>query len=279
MALSRYISRILDFDFHIMSVVRVLGSRAAGKTTYLTALASFAKKQANFSVTPINDEAKKLANWAENILEQGGRLTPTDAEKSPNELPSYLFLIEGKQRFQKQRIDLSIRDYSGEIFEKMAQDSILDQKTQSHINSCLNKDITGCLIILTAWEKSEDNKYRKALDYFTRTMEIRKRDQNLRLALVMGKCERGEIWPGRIEPETDLFDLYLPSTKKLLEARIPSKNLGFFAVSAFGVLGKNDPRPNRIDEYGKEGTHAVLRDPELWQPYNLLAPIFWAGRL
>ncbi len=262
-----------------MSVVRVLGSRAAGKTTYLTALSGYSKKQGNFTFTPVNDEAKKLASWSENILEQGGRLTPTNTEKGLGEMPSYLFFIEGKRGFKKYRVDLSVRDYSGEIFEKMAQDGTLDTKTESHIKSCLYKDITGCLIMLTAWEKSEDNKYKKALDYFTRIMERRNRSQDLRLALVMGKCERGEIWPGRIEPKTDLFDLYLPLTKQLLETRIPGKNLQFFAVSAFGVLGPNDPRPNRIDEIGKEGTHAVLRDPELWKPYNLLEPIIWAGKL
>lgn len=64
----------------------------------------------------------------------------------------------------------------------------------------------------------------------------------------MSKCERGEIWPGRIEPEVDIFHQHLPGTTKLLQNRLKN-NVRFFAISTFGVLDKyNDPRPNRKSE-------------------------------
>ncbi len=39
----------------------------------------------------------------------------------------------------------------------------------------------------------------------------------------MSKCERGEIWPGRVDPETDLFGVYLKKTLKTLKKDIPKK--------------------------------------------------------
>jgi len=258
-----------------MGNIRVIGPREAGKTTYLSALASFGKKDKQFSVTPINDDSKKLLELAENILKGGERLEPTDAQQRVDEIPDYLFLIKGKKGLKNYKIDLNVKDYSGEIFEKLAQNNELDEKTQDYINHCLMKDVSGCLVMLTGWEKGEDRKYKKAFEHLIKLMDSRQRLKNLRLAIVMSKCERGEIWPGRIEPKTDLFSLHLPETKELLEETIPAKNLGFFAVSAFGVLGKNDPRPNRIDEVGRNGRQAVLRDTERWQPYNLLEPLYW----
>jgi len=258
-----------------MGVIRIIGSRSAGKTTYLSALANFGKKEKGYNVIPINDESRKLLSWSENILEQGGRLTPTDAERNVDELPDYVFLIESKRGLKKNKFELNVKDYSGEIFEKLAEEVELDQKTQQYINSCLIRDVCGCLIMLTAWEKGEDRKYKKALDHFIHLINLHQRSKDLRLAIVMGKCERGEIWPGRIDPKTDLFGLHLPDTTDLLLDKVPSRNLRFFALSAFGVLAKNDPRPNRIDEIGKEKNHAVLRDPECWQPYNLIEPLCW----
>ena len=264
-----------------MGNIRVIGSRSAGKTTYLAALANFGKrgdkgkKGKEFSITPVNDEAKKLLNWAEDILEQGGRVAPTDAQQEVDELPDYLFSIKGKKGFKSYKIDLNVKDYSGEIFERLGEGTELDPKTQEYIDNCLMKDVSGCLIMLTAWEKGEDRKFKRALDNFIKQMDSQQRVKDLKLAVVMSKCERGEIWPGRIEPKTDLFGVHLPSTKELLEERLPAKNLGFFALSAFGVLGKNDPRPNRISELGKERVHAVLRDPDHWTPYNLIEPLYW----
>jgi hypothetical protein len=94
----------------------------------------------------------------------------------------------------------------------------------------------------------------------------------------MSKCERGEIWPGRIDPETDLFSVHLPQTLHTLKERILPKNLRLYAMSTFGVLGRNNPRPNRIDLLGKEGTASVLREAARWRPYNLIEPLYWLSK-
>jgi hypothetical protein len=92
----------------------------------------------------------------------------------------------------------------------------------------------------------------------------------------MSKCERGEIWGGRLDPEADLFKIRLPKTYRLLKERLKNK-VKFFACSAYGILGKNDPRPNR---FYKSGVHhaehkAYLRDYDNWNPYGVIEPIYW----
>jgi hypothetical protein len=41
------------------------------------------------------------------------------------------------------------------------------------------------------------------------------------------------------------------------------------------VLRRDDPRPNRTDEMGYDGRKSVLRQTKLWQPYGMMAPLYW----
>ncbi len=109
-------------------------------------------------------------------------------------------------------------------------------------------------------------------------MDSHERSNDLRIAVAMSKCERGELWPGRLDPEIDLFDVHLPKTKATLCRKIPPKNLQFYAISTFGVLRRNDPRPNRVDELGREGYLSVLREPSHWRPYGMISPLYWLSK-
>jgi hypothetical protein len=135
-------------------------------------------------------------------------------------------------------------------------------------------DVEGCLILLSEWQRGQDKFYRRVFEEFINLMGLQGRSENLRLAIAMSKCERGELWPGRIEPELDIFEQHFPETKQLLESKIPAKNLKFFALSTFGVLKRTDPRPNREnDRYNIR--KSSLRDPDIWRPYGIIAPIYW----
>jgi Double-GTPase 1 len=264
-----------------MGNIRVLGSKSSGKTTYLAALAySPENKKKNveksyFEVQAIGDDAKKLANQAENIICEGDNLDVTVLEVGGvSRMPDYTFRIEVNFPFQKQRtIDLNVRDYPGEIF-----DDIISSKPehQPFIEECLTASVEGCLILISEWGRGQDRFYRQAFEQFINLMDNEGRSDNLRLAVVMSKCERGELWPGRIEPKIDIFEQHFPETKNLLESRfkLSPQNLEFFALSTFGVLHRNDPRPNRVNE-GTSDTKSTLRKPEIWQPYGMIAPIYW----
>ena len=145
--------------------------------------------------------------------------------------------------------------------------------------------------MLTDWRSEQDARlYEPALDRLLRELSERAAVNskiNIRIALVMAKCERGELWPGRLDPAEDLFKVRLPKTYRLLTEQLPFNRLHFFACSAFGVLsdrlGDRDPRPNRYvpDDGSSAEFNAYLRDPSAWQPFGLISPIYWlsTGRL
>jgi hypothetical protein len=261
-----------------MGNIRVIGPRTSGKTTYLAALAYWPdgrgkiNKNSYFKIQPIGDDTKKLVDNAENIISQGAALEATTVKGGIDEMPIYSFFIEVSLRFQsKKTINLTVRDYPGEIFDDLLESTAVHQP---FIDECLMADVEGCLILISEWQKGQDKFYRRVFEQFINLMEIQGRSDNLRLAIVMSKCERGELWPGRIEPDTDLFEQHFPETKQLLQSKISAKNLEFFALSTFGVLRRNDPRPNRVNDENNI-RKAALRKPDNWQPYGMIAPIYW----
>ena len=266
-----------------MGNIRIIGPRSSGKTTYLAGLAYWPEKQSQsnkssyFEVEAIGD-AKKLKEKAEDIIRQGESLAPTEIAGGIYEAPLYQFNIQLK-RFWKKRdeINLVVRDYPGEIFDELA-DGSSNPLHEEFLEECLMKDVVGCLVLLTDWTKGTDLFYSRVLDEFVELMNLSGRLNDLRLAVAMSKCERGELWSGRLEPEIDIFGLHLPRTKQILRSKIPPQNLQFYAISTFGVLKRNDPRPNRKDVPGKDGRKAVLREPNRWRPYNMIDPLYWLSK-
>lgn len=265
-----------------MGNIRVIGPRGSGKTTYLASLAYWPDKKRtggqakNYNVQPLNEDTKQLAEKAENIILEGEALEPTVVQVGGiDDLPFYSFKIEINHWLKKRdEINLAVRDYPGEIFDELESSSV-NPLHQEFIDECLIKDVVGCLILLTEWKAGTDKFYSRVIERFTEYMDTHDRINDLRIAVAMSKCERGELWPGRLDPEIDLFNLHLPKTKATLESKIPSQNLRFFALSTFGVLRRNDPRPNRVDEWGTEGRHSVLREASLWRPYGMISPLYW----
>lgn len=272
-----------------MGNICVIGPRASGKTTYLAALAYWQNqlhsthKDQNFTIMPQNPESRELAEKAELILCQGMDFEPTvvgQEIKTVDDLPLYSFAIETKTNFWRkipERIDLVARDYPGEIFEKIADKQLNDPIVKGFVDECFN-DVTGCLILLTGWEKGSDSFYNRVMQQFIKFMDDYGRSHDFKLAVAISKCERGEIWSGRIDPETDLFSVHLPKTQNTLKQTMLPHNLQFFALSTFGVLGRNDPRPNREDRIVQGEPASVLRDIPRWKPYNMIEPLYWLSK-
>jgi energy-coupling factor transporter ATP-binding protein EcfA2 len=263
----------------------VIGPTAAGKTTYLAALSYFKEhKQGKklFTVNPQNPATRILAEKAENILKQAADLDRTvigQEIESVDDLPFYSFGITAKPYWYSstETFQLTARDYPGEVFEAIASPSARKPIHEDFINECFT-DVIGCLIMLTGWEPGTDNFYNRIMKQFLKLMDERGRSQNLKLAIVMSKCERGEIWPGRLDPEIDLFAVHLRETTKTLRAKVIPQNLRFFALSTLGVLCRDNPRPNREDRMKGEEPASVIRQPNSWQPYNLIEPLYWLSK-
>lgn len=261
-----------------MGNIRVIGPEGSGKTTYLAALAYQPNRleKLKYQIQAINEDTKKLAEKAETIILEGESLEPTGVlVKTIDDVPVYSFNIRIKTLLNgEKQINLVLRDSPGEIFDGLESGETNPIHTE-YIDECLAKDVAGCLIMLTEWKQATDKHYSRVLQRFIELMDSQGRINDLRLAVAMSKCERGELWPGRLEPEIDLFQTYLPKTTKILKDKIPARNLNFYAISTFGVLGRNDPRPNRVTEWGTDGINSVLREAKPWRPYNLIAPLYW----
>lgn len=270
-----------------MGNISVIGPRSSGKTSYLAALAQWSVLghglyQHKFDVQAIGEDAERLSQKAEAIIREGASLEPNDIQGGVYSMPTYTFRIKVKQWLQKpEAIDLAVKDYAGEIFEDLASGN-LSSSHESFIQDCIRDDISGCLVLVTEWERGRDGFYEKVMQNFLRQMDRylneNSRKEPFRLAIAMSKCERGELWPGRLEPEVDLFNTYLPRMTALLRKRLPDDSLSFHAISTFGVLDRNDPRPNRVDEIGREGRNSVLRAASVWRPYGMLAPLYWLSK-
>lgn len=259
-----------------MGNIVIVGPRSSGKTTYLAALSYLPKliqeksKKNRFTVEAVNDDAIKLQTKAENLIRSGISLSPTNVPTA-FQLPSYSFQIEIKQ----ESLNLVVKDYAGEIFDSL-DSSMMQKEHEEYWEECFRKDQQGCLLLLVNWQKSNDREYSQKIKYLIKLLDYHQRNDNFRIAVVMSKCERGELWSGRIEPEIDIFKAHLPETKSILEKSINPNNFKFYALSSFGVLDRHrDPRPNRIDDQGTDDEFSILREPDAWEPYNLIAPLYW----
>lgn len=267
-----------------MGNICIIGPRGSGKTTYLAALAYWPQRGKNteayprFTMQAVSEDARKLKDKADRIIRNGAAMKPTEIDgievSSVDDLPYYLLRLEIKRRFrQPEPIDLAVRDYPGEVFHELSGGQRSDLY-QDFISESLAADVVGCLVMLPDWEPGTDDDYSRMVDHFLLEMDTHNRLTDLRLAVVMSKCERGEIWPGRLDPSDDLFGVHLSRTRNILRDQMPPQNLRFFALSTFGVLEPKDPRPNRMDE-GQGAKGAVLRQSEQWRPYGMLAPLYW----
>ncbi|MDJ0510290.1 MAG: hypothetical protein QNJ64_13705 [Crocosphaera sp.] len=279
--------------------IAIIGPRASGKTTYLAALLHHAEKKmltnkkSSYTVTAQTLEARQLQRAAEQLLKGGVELEPTKLGyniQTVYDLPFYSFTIERNiSVFNKlfnvvnglfnhkrisEKFQITTRDYPGEIFDDLAESNLLGDDKEAFVKDCFD-DKRGGLMMLAAWKSGSDIYYHSLLNNFLHIMNLTGNTEDYKMAVVMSKCERIELWPGRLNPEFDLFEVHLPKTRALLRKYLPSENLKFYAISSFGVLGENDPRPNRmnINQYGL--VESVLRETSKWQPYNIVEPLYW----
>jgi hypothetical protein len=271
--------------------IRVIGARSSGKTTYLATLAvlpsGLLQKYPNLEVIPRNDEATALRKRALDTITNQGKIAGDafDADQLHN-LKDYDFLIKiprGKKRSSIE-LELLAKDFPGEFFEHIP---IPHQwkKITPWVDDLFTT--VSWMVMMTDWEPERDTSL--YLPAFTKLCEeIREREirnpeiEKLRIAVVMAKCERGELWPCRLDPDEDLFEVRLPETYKHLTKTLTPDRLQFFACSAFGVLGSRrdrdfDPRPNCYlpDDGSPEEKNAYLREPDRWYPYGLIPPLYW----
>lgn len=267
--------------------ITLIGPRASGKTTYLSALAYFPERHyhkeatAPFVVMPSNPGAIKLKKDAQTKIKGGS------GHKATSEIASdYSFHIAVNCAKPPVSIVLNAVDFPGEGLDYI-------DRPNSQYRKYLERKLTeqgqdqSFLIMLGDWVPPEsDSALSGVFETFAQVIKDSGNPDDMaswRFAVVMNKCERGELWPLRHDPRRDIFQRFLPDTKAALEDflmtfRIPPSNLEFFAMSTFGVL-EHSPIPNRKkvsrDSSPDAPDQDILREGQKWRPYGLIEPLYW----
>ena len=278
-------STILKKQQLIGNDIRIIGSRKSGKTTYLASLLRLPEELKTqfpgLKITPTSDDAEELIGKAKNILEKGAVFAGNDIGDEP--YFSFNIQIPTTKNSPGITLGLNVKDYSGETFEFAAIPHKASE-FQEYVEDWLTAK--SWMIMLTDWDASNDTKlYAPALNRLLTELSeqanVNETLNQLRVAVVISKCERGELWPCRLDAEEDLFRVRLKETYKVLKDKLPPSRLRFFACSAFGVMGdssgQHDPRPNRyIPNDGSSAEFsAYLREVDAWKPFGLISPLYW----
>lgn len=272
------------------AVIRVIGYRSSGKTTFMAALARWPNTSSNSpvqSVTATNEGGQELINKARNILEQGEQLEFTRLDANANEIIDYNINIKLKDKFSWRNpklgkgnriIDLNIscKDYAGEFFNDLLQPTN-NPRLDSYLEDCVMSD--GIALLIDGASHTMDAEYAMGLDKFLKALdrneiEARKR----RIAVILTKAEHGEVFATRDRPANITVSRRFAQVYQTLQLWHDSKagKIEFFTASAFGTLGNQYLEPNStIIRRGAEGTTAVIKTPKLWRPFGLISPLYW----
>lgn len=271
--------------------IRIIGDRASGKTTYLTALAYWPNHNANEStiqsIEPFDAETGKLYEMAQTFLEQGKPLAPTQNTDDPEDMPLYTFLIDLKPKFNlfnrkknNLRIQLSCREYGGELFYDLTNAELFENTTQPtaiklnfYLDDCASA--SGLMLLLEGQERAKDAMYSKALNIMKEQLTIRLANnnqptKNQRIAIVLTKAEQGAVWGNRKDILGFLQRKFPKTSSTLRNWSIQWKcPIEYFVCSAFGII----PGVNKPNVQG--GTTGTIAQPQFWKPFGLVSPLYW----
>jgi GTPase SAR1 family protein len=272
------------------ATIRVVGDRASGKTTYMAALARWPNANPSSpveTVNPFNDDGEKLIEKAQNLLEHGLSLAPTELGQSASQdLPDYGIRIVLKGQFSwrnpkvkagSQLVNLVIncKDYSGEFFKDLLH-RMNDPQLQDYMEDCVNAN--GILLLLDGNANRKDQDYANSIDKFLIALDrVSLEAGKRRVAMVLTKCEQPELWVNRHKPR-EMTHMRFPQICRRLDAwqTIGGGQVEYFAASALGMLGSAYPAPNAVKtSCDRGGVAAVLKDPKRWRPFGLVGPIYW----
>jgi Double-GTPase 2 len=272
------------------AIIKVIGYRSSGKTSFMAALARWPNANPNSpvqSVTATNEESQELIDKARNILEQGEQLEMTKLDADANEAKDYNLSIKLKDKFSWRNpqvgennrtidLNLSCKDYAGEFFTDLLQ-ATNNSRLDSYLEDCVLAN--GIALLIDGSSHRMDAEYALGLDKFLRALDLNELEtRERRIAVILTKAENGEIFATRDKPAKITVSRRFPNVYERLQAWHNSKagKVEFFRASAFGTLGSNPPEPNTtIIRRGVEGTTAVIRKPKLWKPFGLISPLYW----
>ncbi|MEC4818183.1 MAG: hypothetical protein SAK29_33670 [Scytonema sp. PMC 1069.18] len=271
------------------AVLRVIGDRSSGKTTYMASLARWPNADPLSpvqSVIPVNEAGEELITKAQNLLEQGLALEPSNLDTSASNAKDYTLRITLKGQFswknpkttigsQLVNLNISCKDYAGEFFADLLHQAGSSQLLD-YLDDCLLA--TGILFLVDGNSRRKDLEYAAGLEKFLTALD--RADiggEKRRISLVLTKCEQTELWVNRHKPAF-IAEARFPQVYRKLQTwqQMGAGTVEYFTASAFGMLGNNFPEPNvHLLSRTRDGVAAVIKDPKRWRPFGLVAPMYW----
>lgn len=264
-------------------VLRVIGDRASGKTTYMASLARWPNADPDSpvqAVTAVDEGGEDLISKAQNILEQGLELERTYLENisQVTDCTLQITLKEKKINSPLFNLNISSKDYSGEFFDDLLHQG-KNPQLEEYLEDCLQAN--GIMFLVDGSSRRKDLEYANGLDKLLLALD--RNDINgskRRIALVLNKCEQSDLWVNRDKPGF-LASARFPQVCRKLQAwqQMGGGEIEFFTASAFGMLGNKYPEPNvNLLNRSRGGVRAVIKNPKLWRPFGLVAPIYWLAK-
>ncbi len=267
-----------------MTIIIGIGSSASRLSTYLATLAYHQKHQVKYlkvlscQVTPISADERKLSYKAENILKEQVMLEAGKLYHSFCQHPFYSFTItlEIKGLFwakNTEEVSFGIYDMPDNLLRDIKEFSSSHSFTEYYDD--LFSDIGGYFLPIDGTSHREDEVYAKSLEKFTTDLTQRN-PQGCPIAFAVTKCDLSELWVNRDDPR-GMVQRRFPKMYAILE-NWTQENKGkveYFTTSSFGVFGKYCEPNSIIKSKSKEGTSAVIRNHQEWQPFGLIEPLYW----
>lgn len=272
--------------------IRIIGPRGSGKTVFMAALAYWPNADPNTpiqSVDPYDNASGELIGMARDILADGRQLPPTDPGQNADSLPIHTLLITLKPRLLNHpiaalknksiRIQVSCREYPGEILQDLRNISSSSSLLNSYLDDCATA--SSLLLLIDGTANKSDKDYAQALENLQKQLSDRlsldtTRLRNYRIAVVFTKCEQAQLrsyW----KDINNFVNWKFPAVQTVVNKwrTLWGCSTNYFFCSAFGTKGIN-PQPNfKINVRNKDGTYGVIDNPKVWRPLGLVAPLYW----
>ncbi len=239
------------------AVLRVIGDRSSGKTTYMASLARWPNADPSSpvqSVIAVNEAGEELITKAQNLLEQGLAVEPSNLYASASDIKDYTLRITLKGQFswkntkatigsQLINLNISCKDYAGEFFDHLLHQATNPQ-LEDYLDDCLQA--TGIMFLVDGNSRRKDLEYVAGLEKLLLMLD--RADMvagKRRISLVLTKSEQSELWVNRHKPAF-VAEARFPQVYRKLQTwqQMGGGNVEYFTTSAFGMLGNNFPEPN-----------------------------------
>ena len=296
MFFKRKVTKSLNYDGDII----LIGPLCSGKSTFLAALSALnmAKNKSPYlkKIDLRSDDSETLLRLWKDIVMRGMCLAATYPRDNIDELPYYdfrwqfevlettLFSLVSKQI----NLELSLREVSGSslLFRNYSNLSEIllesDRKESYHQTVSALTEVTQILILFDALSSNRDKQYAEQITFLENTLnqklsEKNKNKSNYRIAIGFYKFEQSYLYLYH-HKLTDFIERKFYHLQTAMNRWKTEWNCSveYFACSGYGMIQKGDSRkPNCQNPPELSAKSARLKNPEAWQPFGLIAPIYW----